>query len=184
MEKYNTPFRYGFIGGIVMCIVSIVTYIFYNQLFGSLSMQAIFGFVMLGIMIFIPVWGTVTFKRQLGALTFSEAFITGMIIISMTLFFSSTISYVIPNVIDTDYPQQLYDKVRNTTMESMEKFGASDEQIEESLERVKIEDFKPTLLTSVRSFGISLGVSSLLCLLIAAFVSRKEKPVPTLNTEE
>jgi hypothetical protein len=184
MEKYSTPLRYGFIGGIVMCIISIVSYMFYNQLFGSLSMQAFFGFAMLGIIIFIPVWGTVTFKRQVGVLSFGDAFIAGMIIISITLFFSSTMSYVIPNVIDTEYPQQLYERIRNSTSESMEKFGASDEQIEESLERIKLEDFQPTLLTSIRSFGISLGVSALLCLLIAAFVSRKEKSVPTLNTKE
>jgi MFS family permease len=183
MEKYSTPIRYGIIGGIVMCISALLSYLFYNQLFGSFAAQSIYGLLMLGLMIFIPVWGTITYKRQKGQISFGDAFIAGMIIIGITLLFSSTISYVLPNFIDKDYPQQLYEKVKSTTSDSMEKFGAPEDQIEKALERIKLEDFQPTLLRTLRSFGIGLGMGAVLCLIIAAFASRPEKPKPTLNAE-
>lgn len=174
----SIPLRYGLIGGLVMSVLALVTYMFYNVLFSSFVMQSVFGILSFGLTIFIPVWGTVSHKRSLGKISFLNAFAAAMIIIGISMAFSSMWSYVIPNVIDTAYPEQVYEKVKNTTIESMEKFGASDEDIEKATERFSLEDFKPTALKTLRSFGISLGVGTVLSLIIAVFVSRPDPTQP------
>ena len=176
--NFNLPVRYGFIGGFIVCIISMVSYLFYKQLFGSLTIQSIFGIAYFGLIIFIPVWGTVTCKRAVGKLTFQQAFLTSVIIIAITMAFSSVMSYVIPNLIDTDYPTQLHELVVKNTTETMEKFGAPDDKIEEALERIKLEDFQPTLLATLKSYGISLAAGAVLSILIGLFVSRPDKQQP------
>ncbi len=174
---YKLPIRYGLIGGMIMCVISLISYIFYAQLFGSMWSQMIFGLLTLGVMIFIPVWGTVTYKHQIGKVSFIEAVTASMIIIFLTLLFSNIISYIIPNFIDTEYPQHLYDIVQSNTAATMEKFGAQDEDIEKALEGITLEQFTPTIMSTFRSFGKWLGAGLILSLIVALFVSRPSKDV-------
>ena len=95
----------------------------------------------------------------------------------LTLLFSNIISYIIPNFIDTEYPQHLYDIVRNNTAATMEKFGAQDEDIEKALKGITLEQFTPTLMSTLKAFGISLGLGLILSLIVALFVSRPSKEV-------
>lgn len=179
---YSLPIRYGLIGAIIMCAISLITYMFYAQLFGNLWIQMLFGFLNLGILIFIPVWGTVSFKHAIGKVTFIEAVTASMIIIFLTLLFSNLVAYIIPNLLDPEYPQHLYDQVRNSTSAAMEKFGAQDEDIEKAMERIKLEDFTPTVRSTLKTFGISLGAGLILSLIVALFVSRPSKE-PEVKTE-
>ena len=175
--NYALPIRYGLIGGMIMCAITLVTYMFYAQLFGSMLAQMIFGLLTMGVMIFIPVWGTVTYKHEMGKVSFIEAVTASMVIVFITLLFSNTIAYIIPNFLDTEYPQHLFEMVQSNTMATMEKFGAQDEDIEKALQRIKLEDFTPTILSTLKSFGISLGVGLILSLIVALFVSRPSKEV-------
>lgn len=182
-KNFSLPIRYGLIGGFIVCIISVFSYLFYRQLFSGFVMQAIFGFAFLAMLVFIPVWGTVSFKRELGKLTFQQAFLCSVTILAITLFFSGVLGYLIPNVIDPDYPEQLHELITKTTAESMEKFGAPDDKIEETLEAIKLEDFTPTLEATVITYGKQLGMGIVLSVLIALFVSRPSKDEPIKATE-
>ena len=174
----NYAIRVGLIGGFVMAIIGIISYMFYRQLFGSLMTQVSVSFLFLVIMIFIPVWGTISYKRSVGKVTFAQALSACMTIIFIMMLCSNIVTYIIPNYLDTEYPQQVYDLMRSTTENAMEKMNASDEQIEEALERFTLEQFKPTLGSTVRSLGMSLGLGFVLSLIVALFVSRDSGPTP------
>lgn len=181
--NYQLPIKYGLISGIVMCMISMITYFFYNSLFSSIVLQMVFGLISFGLMLFFPIWGAVTYKREkAGNVGFGEILIVAFIICAIGLFFSSAMGYIIPNLIDTDYPQNIYNRVVKTTSESMEKMGSSDSDIEKALERIKLEDFKPTILRTLRGYGIALVVGFVLSTLVAVFAARKnreETPEPT-----
>lgn len=179
----NLAIRYGFLGGFVMAIIGILSYLFYRQLFSSMLTQSVVGFLFLVIMVFIPIWGTISFKRAMGSLTFAQALSACMTIIFIMLVCSNVVSYIIPNFLDTDYPQQLYDLVRSNTETMMEKFNSTDEQIEEAMKRISLEQFTPTLSSTVRSLGISLAFGFVLSLIVALFVTRGERKAPAQNTE-
>lgn len=174
MNHYKIPFQYGLIGAAVMLVTGVLSYIFYESLFSSFFLQSVIGMLSFGVMIFIPVWGIVTFKRSLGSIAFKDAFIGGLIIVAFMLTTSTAFSFVLSNYIDPEYPVQLYEKVTTTTEESMEKLGATDEDIEKTLSRIRLEDFKPTAIGSLRSLGIGMGVGMVLCGVVALFVSRKD----------
>lgn len=183
MKEYNTPIKYGLIGGLIMCVLAVLTYMFYAQLFSSFSMQMLYGLVALGIMIFIPIWAGVTFKRENNNdLSFAKAFVVCFIAFAIMQLIGGTISYVIPNFVDTEYPEKLHELVQNTTRETMEKFNAPEDQIDQKVEEIKLEQFKPTALTALQSFGKMLAFGAVLCALIALFVKRKPKnTIPTVD---
>lgn len=182
--NYQIPIRYGLIAGFTLCVFSLAAYFFYDFLFGSMMWQMLFGLFTFGIMLFFPIWGAVTYKREKGGnVTFGEIFIAVLIICFISLTLSSILQYMIPNVIDPDYPEAAYNRVVKTTTASMEKFGASDEDIAKGLTRIKLEDFNPTPSKAIQNFGISLLVSVGLSLLIAVFVARKRREEGTTLDE-
>lgn len=182
MNNYSTPIRYGVIGALIMSVFGILTYVFYRSLFSSFFIQMVFGLAYFASVVFIVVWGVISFKRESEGFSFFKAFVAGMIIFSMTMFASTFISYIIPNFIDTDYPQQLYELVKRSTAESMERFGAPDDEIEKGLDRIKFDQFQPTLAKTAQGFGISLGLGALLSLIIAAFASRRDPNLTDTQT--
>ena len=174
MNKYSTPIKYGIIGALVSCITSFIAYMFYRQLFASFMSQILVGLVIFAIGVFIPVWGGVTFRAERGGiLLFKDAFLGVFIICAISSAGSGLMTYVIPNIIDPDYAPKLMELVQTTTRESMEKFGAPDDKIEEAMGRFKIENFKPNALGALKGYGISLIWGAVLSLIIAAFIKRK-----------
>jgi len=171
--SFKTPLKYGLIGALVACILGFLNYLFYRQLFSTITMMSVIGFVTFAITIFIPIWGGITFRRENGGvLSFQNAFIAVFLIYSMSVAGSSLMSYLIPNVIDKDYPEQVFQLVKNTTSEMMEKLGTPQDQIDKAMEKVTIEKFKPSILKTLQGFGISLLVAAAISLIIAAFVKR------------
>ncbi len=182
MNKYATALRYGIIGALMTAVYGVLTYIFYRSLFSSFFIQMIFGLAYFASIIFIVVWGVISHKREQGSVKFPDAFIAGMIIYTLTIVSSNFVSYIIPHYIDTDYPQQLYELVKRSTADSMEKFGAPDEEIEKALDRIKMDQFNPDLLSTLKGLGISIAVGAVLCLIVAAFASRRDPVKSELQT--
>lgn len=178
MEQFKTPIRYGIIGALVMCIFSFITYIFYRQLFSSFYVQIAIGILSFILTLIFPIVGGLKFRKDRGdVLSFKDALTGVMIICTLTFAGSTLMGYLIPNVIDQEYPQELMQLMKTTMQDSMEKFGASDEEIEKAMERMDEEKFKPTLLQSAKGFGISLGIGLVLSMIIAAFIRRAPKPI-------
>jgi hypothetical protein len=180
----NYAIRIGLIGGLVMAIIGILSYVFYRQLFGSLMTQISVSFLFLVIMVFIPVWGTISYKQSVGQVTFAQALSACMTIIFIMMLCSNIVTYIIPNYLDTEYPEQVYDLMRRTTESAMEKMNATDEQIEEALSRFSVEQFRPTLGTVVRSLGMTLGLGFVLSLIVALFVSRDSRRKPEAEEKQ
>jgi len=179
MNKFSTPLRYGVIGFMVMCIISFLSYFFYRQLFGSFYMQIAIGLLFFGISIFIPIWGGISFRKESGGIiSFKDAFIAVFIIYAVSSLGSSCMQYLIPNVIDTEYPEQLLELIKDTTEESMEKFGAPGEQIEKTMEGFTLEQFKPSLLQTLKTYGMYMLFGIVLSLIIAAFIKRNSESKP------
>lgn len=179
MNKFSTPLRYGAIGFFTMCILSFVSYFFYRQLFGSFTMQMFIGLLFFGISIFIPIWGGITFRReQGGVISFKDAFLAVFIIYAVSSLGSCAMQYLIPNVIDTEYPEQILQLVKETTADSMERFGAPDEQIEKTMKDFTLEKFKPGLLQTAKTYSYYLLFGMALSLLIAVFIKRNSEHKP------
>lgn len=183
MGKFMTPVRYGLIAALVGCILAFITYLFYHQIYSSLTVQMFYGFISLAVWVFIPIWSGVTFKReQVGHLSFGDAFLAVFITFLLSNVGSSLTNYLIPNVIDKNYPGQLLQQVRTSTEESMEKFGTSQDQIDKAMDKINIDSFRPTIVKTLKYFGIGLLISAVLSLIIAGFIRRNPPTVPAPDT--
>ncbi|HWB62448.1 MAG TPA: DUF4199 domain-containing protein [Chitinophagales bacterium] len=181
---FKVAVRYGVIGALVMIIISVLSYLFYQNLFDSFFMQIATGFLFFALFVFIPVWGGVTFKRANGGVvSFKNAFIGVIIICAITSAGSNIMQYLIPNVLDTQYPEELVAFMKKTTADYMEKMGAPDEKVDEVMKNFTIEKFKPSALKTLESYGIALAFSAVLSLIIAAFLARKDK-TPTAQATD
>lgn len=184
-SKFGTPIKYGIIGALVTVILSVMSYMFYAQLFSSFFTQIAVGILFFGAGLFIAIWGGVTFRRENnGVLSFQDAFVGVLIILLFSAVASTVMGYLISNVIDPQYPEKLVELIKSTTRDSMEKWGTPDDKIEETMKSFTIEKFKPTLLSSAKGLGMGLLWSSILALIIGAFIRRNPEVVVRPQEED
>ncbi len=178
MEKFRIPIRYGVIGMLVSCILGFIGYLFYRQLFSSWGSQITFGIISFGIGLFILIWGGINFRKDNNnVLSFGNAFLGVFIISALMMFGASLMNYVIPNFIDQQYSEDLYRIVNETTRDRLERMNLSEAEIDKAMDRVKMEDFKPTPLKALQGFGIGLAFYGVISLIVAAFIKRNPDAV-------
>lgn len=171
---FNIAIRWGIIGGIIMAIMAVLTYMFYEFFFGSFMVQIIYGLFSFGLMLFFPIWGGVAYKRSADApITYVQAFIAVFTIFALVMLFSSVTSYIINHVIDPNYGVMLKEYVIKNTTSFMERQGMSDEQIEEAVKKnFNTDQFDFSLLNILKGLGKGLAFGAVLSLIVAIFVRR------------
>lgn len=174
---FKIPLKYGLIGGFVLSVISLLTYVFYESLFSSFMMMIVFRFAVFAVVIFVPIMGGITYRRlKGGSIPFVEAFVAVFIVYAISSLMSTAMIYLIPNVIDEQYPVQMQELVRKTTEESMEKWGKSQDEIDKALRYNTLEQYKPGLATVGKTYAFGLVFGAILSAIIAAFTRRSEKP--------
>jgi hypothetical protein len=135
-------------------------------------------------LVFLMVWGGISFRTELGGFqNFKEAFLAVLIIsITATVLFDS-FGYLLYKVIDPDIPGVIKEKVLENTAAMMERFGTSDDQLEQALDKIKDQDYTPTLQSQAIRYVSSFVIGAVLSALIALFVNRPDKSQPILNAE-
>lgn len=178
--NWNAPIRWGLIGGLVSVVISVLIYIISPSSFASMWL----GLVILGLALFFMIWGGVAFRRENNdEITFLQA-LGAVLIIGVIISLLSTIfSYILFNFIDTDLAELIKQKVMENTTEMMEKFGATDEDIEKALEKIEEENFQFGLKEYAIRFLQGMGFYAVMGLIVAAFVKRNPENKVLPNAE-
>jgi len=179
MNKYSSSIKYGVIAGIIMFVIILMIYfINVNKLAGFLPMIA---YVPL---IFAMIWGGITIRREQGGFKdYGQAFLTVFIIsITATVLFD-TLNFTLYKVIDPQIPVIIKAKVIENTGEWMEKLGSTDEKTEEALQRIKDQDFTPTIKSQLIRYASSAVIGAIFSALIGLFVNRPDDR-PVVKTYE
>jgi hypothetical protein len=168
--RYTDSLKYGLIAGIIMIVIILVIYF--------IDMTKLAGFLPLIIyvpLIFLMIWGGVTIRREKGSFSgFGDAFLTIFIIsVTATMLFD-TFGYVLYKVIDPELPNVIKAKAIENTSAMMEKFGATDDKIDEAIKRVKDQDYTPTIKYQAMRYAFSIFMGAVFSLIIGAFVNRSD----------
>jgi hypothetical protein len=170
MNKYATSIKYGVIAGIIMVIIILAIYF--------ISINALAGFVPVIAyvpLIFLMIWGGITVRKGLGNFNgFGHAFLTVFIISFTATMVFDTFNYVLYKYIDPEIPVIIKAKVLENTSEWMEKMGASDEKTEQQLNKLKAEDFSPTIVRELGRYAASAVIGAIFSLVIGLFVNRPD----------
>lgn len=169
-KQKNIGFTYGLIGGLIMAVVLLLLY-----LGGTAVFLGPFAWASSLIVIVIAVLAGVKQKKLNGGyLTFGEALKTVFTVFALTFLVQSLFSYVLMNFIDTSFRDSLTAATLEKTSEFMRRFGATESQIEETLQNASKKD-SYSLPNILLGYGIWCIVFFLISLVIAAII-KKSKP--------
>lgn len=178
--NWSEPVRWGFIGGLVSVVISVLVYIISPASFASMWL----GLFMLGLALFFMIWGGVAFRRENNdEITFFQALGAVLIVGVIVSLLGTIFSYILFNFIDTDLAELIKQKVIENTTEMMEKFGATDDDIEKALDKIEEESFQFGLKEYVIRFLQGMGFYVVIGLIVAAFVKRNPENKVLPNAE-
>lgn len=141
----STSLKWGMIGGLVVILYSIIMYVIDSSL--MVNMWA--GFVGLAVLLIVLVMGVKEVRAgQEGYISLSEALFTAFFIYVIATLLSTLFNYVLFNWIDPNLPILLKEKTIETTVEMMQKFGASEEDINKALSQLdgKLDVASPSIM--------------------------------------
>lgn len=165
--------KWGAIGAAVVIIYSIIMYVVDSTL--MVNMWA--GFVGLAVLLIVIVMGVKEVRAaQEGFISLSEALFTAFLIYVIASLLNTVFNYVLFNWIDTNLPMLLKEKAIETTVEMMQKFGASEEDINKTLEQM---DDKMDLASASTMFWNFLKGSAFgfVISFIIALIMKRKRPI-------
>lgn len=173
MEKTlkSSAINLGLYLGLILSAFTIIGYAVYLDLFTKWW----FG---IGTMILVIIIGimSATKARKLsgGFISFKSAFTSYFTSIVIGLAISTVVSIVLFNFIDTEAGQLLQEKIIESQMAMLENFGAPQEAIDDAMQRMEGEDNFFSIGNVVKSFAYQLLGFSIVGLIVAAVVKRKD----------
>jgi hypothetical protein len=168
--KQNTGLNYGLIGGLIITVVSLLQY-----LGGLDTYLSPVGYVTYLVVITMAVLAALRVRRSNeGFLEFGEALKVTFTVFAVALLIQTVFTYILFNYIDVDFKNAVSQEVMNKSEQMMKKFGASDEQIQKTLDAERHSD-QFSAGRVFLGYAITCIVSFIFCLLISLIV-KKSKP--------
>ena len=171
-EFRSIALKWGIISGLVSILYAILLYVIDAKLLAgtwtSLSLVFIIVFIVLSVK---------EFKlTQEGYINLSEALFTGFFTFVIGSLISALFGYVLMNFIDTNLPIIIKDTVIENAVAMMQKFGASEADISNALERLNEQDYSVTLKRVGLNFLGTSAFGFVLSFIVAA-IMKKKRPV-------
>jgi len=162
--------KYGLIGGLISVLSLAVSYTFGTAFLQNYLLSSLIQLVFFVALIATGVMAAKEFRKiNEGIINFKEAFIASIGSFIVLAVITSIFSILLYNVIDKDYAEKTKLAVLEKMEENLDKQNISDDQKTVIIESVENRDFsyKP-----VKTFGIYIGVSALIALIIAASIKK------------
>ncbi len=177
-EQQQTPFQAALKPGLTIGLVSLaLTFIAYF-IDSSLLASGWFGLVSIVVFFVLIIYFGKQYRTELGGfMSFGTAFNFSFIAIVISALVGLIGMILLYQVIDPALPGVLADKTLESTLEMMERFGASaDSMTPEQLEEIKqstLSNF--TLGGQLKNFGFGLIIYAIIALILAAILKRRDK---------
>lgn len=168
--------NFGLLIGGISVLYYLMGYVLMPNLFTSMSG----GLVLMLLVIVINIYAVFrTRKDEGGYLVFKDAFTTFFLTWFGAGLIGTVFNLLLFNVIDPEFGSFIQEEVIRTTMQTMERLGAPEEQIDELLEQLKNQN-QFGLATQARGFMSNSIIGAILGLIVAALVKKN----PPLFKEE
>jgi Protein of unknown function (DUF4199) len=162
--------KWGLIGAAVVIVYSLLMYVIDS----SLMVNTWAGLLGIVVMLAVLVLGVKEVRTsQGGFISLSEALFTAFLVYVICSFLSNAFNYVLFNWIDTNLPVLLKEKAIETTVEMMQKFGGSEEDINKVLEQMDKDMDLASASTMLWNFLKGSAFGFVLSFIIALIMKRK-----------
>lgn len=174
MDKriYNEAGKAGLIMGLSFLVITGGVYaidytMFASFWFGILNLILVVGFLIY----FYGNWR----KGRGGYVSFKESFAFGFLALVMSGVINLMFTCILYGVIDPDLPTKLTDALIDNTVGMLERFGAPDAQIDETIEQLEKQTESYTLEGQLKNFPMMLVMYAGFALIMGA-IYKKERP--------
>lgn len=166
-------FKWGLVIGLAQCTLSLISYLL------GIEWMVSFTFALLNIMVMIggPIYcGLLWKKTQGGFLDFKSSFVVIFIVFAAAGFVLLGYNVLMFTVIDPEVPAMVKDAVIEKTFTMMERFGASESDIEKTVEDLEGTDMEYSPTSLIKGYFTSWLWGALIALIGAAII-KKNKPM-------
>jgi Protein of unknown function (DUF4199) len=168
----SSALNYGLYLGLILSSFTIIGYAVYLDLFT----QWWFGIGQMFLVIVVGIVSAMKAKKILGGfISFKEAFTAFFITILVGVTIPALVGFIIFNVVDVEAANILQEKIVNSQLAMMEKFGAPQESIDMAVEQMQKEGSFFSLGNTIKSIAYQLVGFSIIGLIVAA-VTKKNDP--------
>jgi magnesium-transporting ATPase (P-type) len=166
--------RYGLIVGLLQVIIAVITYVAGVDTFAN--HMILFSVLMLVVAVAISIFVITSFRKNNGGyMTLKEGFMVTFFTFAIAGLITTVFGIILYQFIDPEYPKQLAEKITIATQEMMEKFGASEADIEKAMERQGDMSEKFTVGGQIRSYLTGLIAYAIYAVILSA-IFKKSKP--------
>ncbi|MBK5284375.1 MAG: DUF4199 domain-containing protein [Bacteroidia bacterium] len=167
--------RYGIMVGLLQVILTVLIYVAGADFFAD--HMILFSLMMLGIAIAISIAIIIRFRKSNdGYMTLKEGFMVTFFTLAIAGLITTAFGIILYHFIDPEYPKQLAEKAIEATQKMMERFGASQEDIEKALERQGDMSEKFTIGGQIRSYLFGLVAYAIYAVILGAIFKRSRPP--------
>ncbi|MBL7856651.1 MAG: DUF4199 domain-containing protein [Cyclobacteriaceae bacterium] len=170
---FQHAIRFGAILGGIGILITVLLYVADFTLLADWK----FGIGMLLLYLGLVIYAGINYRNQIGGyLAYGKAFQHGYVTLVVGGLVGTIFGILLYTVIDPDLPQALADVTVEKTGEMMKKFGAPEDQIEEQLDKMRVDLPKQfSALGSIKQFGWGLIINAVISAITSLFV-RKNQP--------
>lgn len=175
-DQTNTSFKklasqFGIGLGILLSLITVLSYVFYLELITKWWMS-IFSFLLV---LTVAIVGSYKCKKAYsGIYTYKKAFTSYFIIVLISITIATFTNYLIFNIVDSEAADFLLDKTIEMTRSFMENFGASEEDINKSVQALKQEN-QFSLKNQILGLFSNLVIYILIGLLVSLGLREKKE---------
>ena len=172
-NKHSLAIRFGIIAGLLFTLLCFGCWAAGIKTFGTFLIW----YTWLPIIFVIILIGAFQRRKQLGGyMTFKEALVFAFLAYVIYEVFYAVATLVLFRLIDPQLQDKVFIEIMETTRSFMEKFGASDSQIEDALKKAQENNEKSYSISQILvGFGMAL-IYDFIKSLIIALISQKKKP--------
>jgi hypothetical protein len=184
MENFDWKLviRDGLIGGMIVILQSLLSYVLFETLYANMWMSMVIGIVMLAVMVFLGIWGGISYRRAHGnVISFIQAFVAVFTVFVMMTIGSHLTNTVICKVIDTEYPQRASSFLKDKMSAQFEKMNMTDDQIQDAMKGMTAEEFNPPMSKLLLKMAKFLAAFAVIALITAAFIKRNSDDLTNLH---
>ena len=175
----NSVIRYGIVVGVVISAYMALLYAAGMDVFANWWYSVIMYPISIGMICYFTI--QLRNKHADEPFQFKQTFVILLSMFMLAMLVSTVWNIILFNVIDTTLAKELSERILEETAETMEKWGAPEETIKETLKEMRDlpTQFKPVAqLLSWLKGGLFMALVSLLC---ASFIKRKEPKNPFIT---
>jgi len=166
--------RFGVLAGLACILLTVTLYLISPEMVFSLWFFS--GFA---IIVFLKIWSVYFIMRKKRFVEFKEGLQSAFMVSVVSLLLWTGFNTLLMTALDPTLVEVQKKVSIERTEAMMEKFNAPDDKIDETLDAMQEEDFKPTLAKVSLNYAFALFVGFVYAVLTAAifyYASRKNKP--------